>query len=482
MSRGRVVRGLSSLVIGCFVALQPGAANASCPPPATTVCPPGTTFDAAADRCQAEFHPCLPGYFYSTSSSQCEASPVPASALICPAGSSFNSSLGKCQTANLSPCPGGYTYNAYSNKCEIPATFTPADSCPGGYSFDPVTNKCVGFPNSACIYGGGWGYYEQACCSMDPLDGFLWDVETGQYIGPWACPPAYANYGGTCSGPKVTANCPAGSTINAATSKCEAAAGAACAAGQTYNTYSAKCDFAPPVSAVGLACAPGYILNVDTNACAGVTNSACIYGGGWGYYEQACCSMDPLDGFLWDVETGQYIGPWACPPGYSNNGGICSGMACPAGHAYDATTSSCQPSGCPPGTAKSDNLCVAAAVCQPASTLVVDIDIKPGSYPNSINLGSGGIVPVAILGSATFDAAAVDPTTVTLSSSPVVLRGNGLPSASTADVNGDGFQDLVVHVVTEALELTSTSVEAILQGRTYSGQLITGSDSVNIVP
>ena len=35
-------------------------------------------------------------------------------------------------------------------------------------------------------------------------------------------------------------------------------------------------------------------------------------------------------------------------------------------------------------------------------------DIKPGSNPNSINLGSGGVVPVAILTTATFDAADVD--------------------------------------------------------------------------
>lgn len=32
---------------------------------------------------------------------------------------------------------------------------------------------------------------------------------------------------------------------------------------------------------------------------------------------------------------------------------------------------------------------------------IVDIDIKPGSDPNSINLGSNGIVPVTIFGSAT---------------------------------------------------------------------------------
>ncbi len=34
----------------------------------------------------------------------------------------------------------------------------------------------------------------------------------------------------------------------------------------------------------------------------------------------------------------------------------------------------------------------------------VEIDIKPGSYPNSINLGNNGVIPVAILSSWEFDA------------------------------------------------------------------------------
>jgi len=295
--------------------------------------------------------------------------PAATSSASCPAGSRFNPAFGKCETANLSPCPSGYAYNASSNKCEVPATFTPATSCPAGYAFDSNSNKCVGGSNSACAQGGGyWGYYEQTCTSGSPLPGFNWDDETGFYIGPWACPPAYSvnTSTGSCSGPMVTASCPAGSTINAATSKCEAAAAAACAAGQTYNTYNAKCDFAPTVSAVAPTCPPGYILDVDTNVCAGGLNSACPLGGGYGYYEQACTSGQPLPGFNWDAETGFYIGPWSCPPGFalSTSGGSCSGTACPAGYAFNAATFSCQPSGCPAGTVMSGNLCIAAAVCQ----------------------------------------------------------------------------------------------------------------------
>src|SRR5206468_53129 len=58
------------------------------------------------------------------------------------------------------------------------------------------------------------------------------------------------------------------------------------------------------------------------------------------------------------------------------------------------------------------------------STISVLIDIKPGSYPNSINLGSGGTVPVAIISTPTFDASTVIPTTITLAGATVKFRGN----------------------------------------------------------
>jgi uncharacterized delta-60 repeat protein len=113
--------------------------------------------------------------------------------------------------------------------------------------------------------------------------------------------------------------------------------------------------------------------------------------------------------------------------------------------------------------------------------LSVQIDIKPGSYPNTINLGSNGTVPVAIFSTATFNAATVDPSTVTLAGAAVRLRGNGTPQASLQDVNGDGRLDLVVHVVTEALELTAGDVQAALTGRTTDGFWIEGNDSVRVI-
>lgn len=114
--------------------------------------------------------------------------------------------------------------------------------------------------------------------------------------------------------------------------------------------------------------------------------------------------------------------------------------------------------------------------------VTVQIDIKPGSFPNSINLGSGGTVPIAIFSTNTFDATTVDPTTVTLAGAEVKLRGNGMSMASVQDVNDDGLLDLVVHVSTEAFQLSETDTEAVLEGQTFSGTPIRGTDSVRVVP
>ncbi|MCX5885360.1 MAG: DUF1566 domain-containing protein [Proteobacteria bacterium] len=112
----------------------------------------------------------------------------------------------------------------------------------------------------------------------------------------------------------------------------------------------------------------------------------------------------------------------------------------------------------------------------PETILNVDIDIKPGGFPNSINLKSKGNVPVAILSSPTFDASTVDRGTVEFAGAPALSIG-GWPE----DVNSDGLMDLVLHFSTQSLNLTSGDTEACLTGKTLSGQEFKGCDSVNIV-
>jgi uncharacterized repeat protein (TIGR03803 family) len=119
----------------------------------------------------------------------------------------------------------------------------------------------------------------------------------------------------------------------------------------------------------------------------------------------------------------------------------------------------------------------------------VSIDIKPGDPSNIINLKSGGVVPTAILGSATFDPMTVEPSKVTLAGAPVATRGNGQPMSSAADVNHDGYPDLILFFrVQDMTALAAPSAghgsvleEAVLYGKTYGGTPIRGSDQVQVI-
>jgi hypothetical protein len=117
-------------------------------------------------------------------------------------------------------------------------------------------------------------------------------------------------------------------------------------------------------------------------------------------------------------------------------------------------------------------------------TLPVDIDIKPGSDPNSINLGSAGTVPVAILGAADFNAPElVDPDTLKLAGASVNLIGKANKfQCASQDVNSDGWLDLVCHFETADFLLEPGDTLAAVEGRLYSGRPIRGEDSVRIVP
>jgi hypothetical protein len=113
----------------------------------------------------------------------------------------------------------------------------------------------------------------------------------------------------------------------------------------------------------------------------------------------------------------------------------------------------------------------------------ISIDIKPGSFPNSINLASAGSVPVAMLSSATFDARTIVPETVSLAGARVKLVGKSNRALCAAeDVNGDTRLDLVCQVVTAQFIIEVGDSVAVLEADTIYGQHVRGQDSINIVP
>lgn len=108
---------------------------------------------------------------------------------------------------------------------------------------------------------------------------------------------------------------------------------------------------------------------------------------------------------------------------------------------------------------------------------IITIDIKPGSYPNSINLKSKGLIPVAILTTDTFDATQVNWDTVSFGPDGAT-ESHG--RSHVVDVDGDGDMDVVLHFKTQEAGIDCDDTEATLTGETFGGEVIQGSDSVSV--
>lgn len=118
----------------------------------------------------------------------------------------------------------------------------------------------------------------------------------------------------------------------------------------------------------------------------------------------------------------------------------------------------------------------------------IEIDIKPGSYPNSINPNSKGVIPVAILGSASFDVTDVDVTSLEFGpngAAPVHdLTDPDVYAEHLQDVNGDGFVDLVSHYRTQDTGIVAGDTVACLTGGKTTDPLndtIQGCDTIRTV-
>jgi hypothetical protein len=112
---------------------------------------------------------------------------------------------------------------------------------------------------------------------------------------------------------------------------------------------------------------------------------------------------------------------------------------------------------------------------------VVDIDIKPGRVPNSVNPLANGNIPVAILSTEVFDAFnEVDSSSLTFGRTgdePSLLFCNREPE----DVNADGLGDWICHFDTLAAGFLLGDTQGVLKGQTGTGDQIKGTDSVRPV-
>ena len=114
-----------------------------------------------------------------------------------------------------------------------------------------------------------------------------------------------------------------------------------------------------------------------------------------------------------------------------------------------------------------------------STTILVEIDIKPGSDPNCFNLNGHGVVPVAILGTADFNPCTqVDLNSLDLLGMEVRVRGKKGPITHCDDVNEDGWSDLVVQFEDDITQWEPGQSIADLMGTLLDGTPIIGSDSI----
>ena len=129
-------------------------------------------------------------------------------------------------------------------------------------------------------------------------------------------------------------------------------------------------------------------------------------------------------------------------------------------------------------------------------TTRAEIDVRPGDETNRIKSSGSESVTAAVLTTATFDATAVDPSTVCFGDDPPAggTTSYEQPAGADADCNeahlrghvedadGDGDLDMVLHFETNQTGVDPGDTVARLTGRTMSGTSFEGSDSIRTVP
>ena len=104
-------------------------------------------------------------------------------------------------------------------------------------------------------------------------------------------------------------------------------------------------------------------------------------------------------------------------------------------------------------------------------TAQMAIDILPGNDENSIDLSRQRLLPVAILGSASFDINDFNPRTLKLKAKSQNLVGKSDKTlCDKRDTNSDSFMDLVCNIKTIGFNVQPGDIEVTISAGTYQGQ------------
>jgi hypothetical protein len=116
-----------------------------------------------------------------------------------------------------------------------------------------------------------------------------------------------------------------------------------------------------------------------------------------------------------------------------------------------------------------------------------NIDIKPGSGINTINIRSRGSIPVAVLSTDSasgttveFDATTVDPSSARFG--PNWASAAHSDSSHLEDIDSDGDMDLVLHFRSRDVGIACGETSAMLKAQTFAGEAVLGVDKIRPVP
>lgn len=315
------------------------------------LCPPGSTYSVANQRCEEVPGNCPQGYSYNPTTKTCTAIPS------CGAGT-FNPVSNSCEMPGSPVCNPGWTYNSATLRCEqSPVCESPSiyDSvsklclapisgatCPTNYVFDAASGACLEQP--ACTSGSLVNGRCEAAPTC-PLPGFAFNAATGRCEqAPGNCPSGFT-YNGSYDACVAAPTCSNGGVLNNVSNLCELQVTTSCSSGWTFDSVSGKCTRPP-------AClAPGSFDSVKRVCSAAVTSVQC-----------------PTN-YTWDSAKSLCVEAPICASGtYSAANGRCESVpTCSGSDLFNAATGRCEkvPDGCEPGYTYSATLdkCVAAPSC-----------------------------------------------------------------------------------------------------------------------
>ncbi|HEV7859146.1 MAG TPA: carboxypeptidase-like regulatory domain-containing protein, partial [Pyrinomonadaceae bacterium] len=113
-------------------------------------------------------------------------------------------------------------------------------------------------------------------------------------------------------------------------------------------------------------------------------------------------------------------------------------------------------------------------------TTRVKIDAFPRMSEKLIDRTTRPVTPVAIYGSDSFDAARVNPSSVSLNGAQPMLAASGNVRHKVRDVDGDGRKDMLVYFPTRDLKVANGDAMLAFQGETTDGSWIDGREAVRL--